>query len=84
VVDSPEAVREQLRLVEEELAGLRKTAEELRAQVGERADGPIDPAERSAVITAAEEQEALVAILATRREELLRRLGEGQSEPQSR
>jgi hypothetical protein len=76
-VDSPEALREQLRLVDEELAGLRTTAEELRTQVGERSDGPIDPAESATVITAAEEQEALIGVLAARREDLLRRLGEG-------
>jgi len=67
-------VREQLRLVDEELAGLRETAEELRSQVGERTAGPIDLAESASAITAAEEQEALINVLEQRRDGLLRRL----------
>ena len=67
-------VREQLRLIDEELAGLRKTAESLRAQVGERTAGPMDLAESAAAITAAEEQEALIDVLEQRRAGLLRRL----------
>jgi hypothetical protein len=75
-VEQPE-VSEQLRVVDEEIAGLRATAEQLRAQVGDRADGATDPAERAAVITAAEEQEALIGVLTERREVLARRLGAG-------
>ena len=67
-------VREELRLVDEELAGLRETAEELRSQVGERTSGPMDLAESAAVITAAEEQEALIDVLEQRRAGLLRKL----------
>ena len=68
-------VREQLRLVDEELAGLRRQAEELRTQVGERTGGPMDLAESASAITAAEEQEALIDVLEQRRAGLLRKLG---------
>jgi hypothetical protein len=66
--------REELRQVDEELAELRETAAELRTQIGDRNDGATDPAETAVVITSAEEQEALIGALSTRREGLLRRL----------
>jgi hypothetical protein len=69
------AIREELRLVEEDLAHLREMATTLRRRIGERADDPTDPAERAALIEEAEEQEALIDELEARREELLRRLG---------
>jgi len=69
------AIREELRLVEEDLARLREAAADLRRRIGERADYPTDPAELSALIEEAEEQEALAEELEARREELLRRLG---------
>ena len=75
--DGPDELRAQLRSVDDELEGLRRTAEELREQIGDRSDGATDPAERAAVITAAEEQEALIGVLTTRREGLLRRLSGG-------
>ncbi len=75
--DDPTApLREELGLVEEELTRLRTTAAGLRAQIGGRSYGPTDSAERSLLITEAEEQEALVAVLERRREELLQRLRE--------
>jgi bacterioferritin (cytochrome b1) len=74
--DSPTALRDELQRVEEELAQLREAAAELRRRIGERADDPTDPVERATVITAAEEQEAFIAVLESRREDLLRRLGE--------
>ncbi|MEV7970552.1 hypothetical protein AB0O34_31875 [Sphaerisporangium sp. NPDC088356] len=70
------ALREELRMVEEDLTRLRQTAAELRERVGERADSPTDSAEISTLITMAEEQEAFAETLEARREELLRRLGE--------
>jgi hypothetical protein len=73
---SEEAVRQELALVEQELAELRETAAELRRRIGEEADAPEDEVDLTAMITAAEEQEAFVAILEQRREDLLRRLGE--------
>ena len=69
------AIREELRLVEEDLARIRETAADLRRRTGERADYPTDPAELSALIEEAEEQEFLADELEARREELLRRLG---------
>jgi F0F1-type ATP synthase membrane subunit b/b' len=71
------ALREELRLVEEELAELRRTAAEIRRRIGDRADAPTDPAEVGATIELAEEQEALTAVLEDRREKLLERLGKG-------
>ncbi|MCW2914522.1 MAG: hypothetical protein JWN52_2590 [Actinomycetia bacterium] len=69
---SKAALEEELRQVEADLAELRRTAVELRSQIG---DGPGDAVDRSATITAAEEQEALADQLEARRDELLRRLG---------
>jgi hypothetical protein len=69
------AIREELRLVEEDLARIRETVADLRRRIGERADYPTDPAELSALIEEAEEQEFLADKLEARREELLRRLG---------
>jgi chromosome segregation ATPase len=69
------ALTEELRLVEEDLARLRKTAADLRRRIGDRDEEPTDAAERSALIEAAEEQEALIDQLEARREQLLRRLG---------
>jgi hypothetical protein len=73
--EPPAAIWEELQLVQEDLARLRKTAADLRRRIGEREDEPTDPAERSALIESAEEQEALIEQLEARREELLRRLG---------
>ncbi|MCW2703419.1 MAG: hypothetical protein JWQ37_1414 [Blastococcus sp.] len=70
------ALRDELRVVEEELTQLRQTATELRRRVGERADRPTDSAEIATLITEAEEQEAFIEVLERRREDLLRRLGE--------
>lgn len=65
-----EDIREELRLVEEDLAEVRKTTASLRQRIGERADEPTDAAERSALIESADEQEALVYQLQARREQL--------------
>jgi hypothetical protein len=68
----PEAeIREELRLVEEDLAQVRETAVSLRRRIGERADEPTDAAERSALIESADEQDALVFRLEARREQLV-------------
>jgi hypothetical protein len=75
--DSPTAaLRERLRVVEEELGQLRGTAADLRRRVGERWDDPTDSAERADMITSEAEQEAVIQVLENRREDLLRRLGE--------
>ncbi|HMI23909.1 MAG TPA: hypothetical protein VK594_05410 [Streptosporangiaceae bacterium] len=70
---STDALAEELKLVEEDLTRLRETAAGLRRRIGDRDDEPTDAAERSALIEAAEEQEALIDQLEARREELLRR-----------
>jgi hypothetical protein len=69
-----DAMQDELRLLDEELAGLRAEVDELRAQFGGRAAGPMDLAESAAAITAAEEQEALIQVLEQRRDGLLRKL----------
>jgi hypothetical protein len=75
--DSPTGdLRQELQLVEEELAQLREAAADFRRRVGERWHEPTDAEERTQLITAAEEQEAFIEVLENRREELLRRLGE--------
>ena len=74
--DDATALCEELADVEEELAQLRTTAADLRRRIGERWDDPTDSAERSLMITTAEEQEAFIEVLENRREELLRRLEE--------
>ena len=68
--------REELQLVDEELKAMRRTATELRQQIGDRSNGATDPAETAAAIEQAEVQEALVAAMASRRERLWRRLNE--------
>lgn len=70
------ALREELRQVESELDELRRTAQQLRQQIGERWFEPTDAPERAALITAAEEQEAFAEALEARREELKKLLGE--------
>jgi hypothetical protein len=72
---STDALAEELKLVEEDLTRLREMAAGLRRRIGDRDDEPTDAAERSALIEAAEEQEALIDQLEARREQLLRRLG---------
>lgn len=70
-----EALRGQLREVEADIEELRRTAAEIRLRIGEHWFGPTDEAERAALITAAEEQEALAERLEARRLDLRRRLG---------
>jgi hypothetical protein len=67
-------LREELRLVEDDIESLRRSAVQLRQRVGE--DEPGDFADRASAIAAAEEQESLAEQLEARRGELLKRLGE--------
>lgn len=69
-----ETLRQELREVDEEIAALRQQAASLRSPLGGRDNGPMDLAENAAQITLAEEQEALIEVLETRRETLQRRL----------
>jgi hypothetical protein len=66
---------EELRILDEELARLRETAADLRRRIGERDDDPTDRAEYSAMMGSAEEQEALIGELESRRDRLLSRPG---------
>jgi cell division septum initiation protein DivIVA len=66
-------LRAELAELEKDLENLRKTAAEIRASVGE-AD---DPADRGALIQAADEQDNLAEQLAARRDDLARRLAAG-------
>jgi prefoldin subunit 5 len=68
------STQEELQELDEDLARLRAEASELRGQVGDI--GPTDAVERSTLINMADEREARAAELETRREELLKRLGE--------
>ena len=72
----PEAIREELQMVEEDLARLREAVADLRTRLGEGWNEPTDIEERTVMIEAVEEQEALISELETRREELRQRLGE--------
>ena len=74
VDDVQDTLREELRTVEEELAGLRTEVGQLRGQFGGRGDGPVDSAENAADLTSVEEQEALIDVLERRREQLAARL----------
>jgi hypothetical protein len=75
---SQTALRQELESVDAELAELRETAAGLRRQIGERWFEPTDESERAALITVAEEQEALAESLEVRRDEL-RKLVEQQA-----
>jgi chromosome segregation ATPase len=68
------SLRHELELVEAESAQLRESASRLRRQIGERWFEPTDESERAAMITAAEEQEALVDSMEARREQLRKRI----------
>jgi hypothetical protein len=74
VDDGQESLREELRTVEEELAGLRAEVGALRGQFGGRSDGALDSAENAADLMNVEEQEALIEVLERRRELLAARL----------
>jgi SMC interacting uncharacterized protein involved in chromosome segregation len=67
--------REELRLVEEEIAGIRESVAQLRRQIGDRSEGSVEPEETASTISSAEELEAILDTLQTRRDNLARRLG---------
>jgi hypothetical protein len=74
VAPSDEAIRAELRTVEDELESLRAQARALRNPIGGRDSGPMDLAENAAQLTLAEEQEALIEVLENRRDILVRKL----------
>jgi hypothetical protein len=67
-------LRAELQEVEADLAGLRRSARQLREQIGEDEAG--DYEDRASAIEAADEQDDLIGQLEDRRNTLLRRLGE--------
>lgn len=69
-----EAIRNELRAVEEELESLRAQARSLRSPIGGRDAGPMDLAENASQLQLAEEQEALIEVLENRRDTLMRKL----------
>jgi GTP cyclohydrolase III len=74
---SADQIRAELTQVEQDLESVRKTAVDIRAGVGDAED----PADRGALIQAADEQDSLADQLAARRDDLLRRLA-GASAPE--
>jgi len=69
---SADELRAELKQVETDLERLRRTAAEIRADVGEAED----PTDRGSLIQAADEQDSLAEALAARRDGLLRRLAD--------
>lgn len=74
MVTDRDDLREELRLVEDELAGVRRTAAALRAEIGSRSDGVVDAEDIAAIFTSVEEQDAVAASLEARRNALQARL----------
>jgi hypothetical protein len=70
--NSAAELQAELREVETDLANVRKAAADIRASVGESDD----PADRGALIQAADEQDSLADQLAARRDDLVRRLAQ--------
>ncbi|MFD0891123.1 hypothetical protein ACFQ08_41795 [Streptosporangium algeriense] len=70
------SIHDELRQVEEDLARLRSEVAGLREQVGDL--GPTDSMDRSALISMADQQEALADELEERREKLLKQVGDAQ------
>ena len=67
-------LREELLRADDDLERLRREAGHLRREIAERREAPRDPEELSVALTAAEEQEAIIAWLEARREKLQRQL----------
>lgn len=71
---STEQLRAELRQVERDVESARKTAADIRSGVGEAED----PADRGALIQAADEQDNLADQMVLRQEDLLRRIAEAE------
>lgn len=67
-------LREELKVVEEEIVGLRRQVRELRTQLNDL--GPTDAEDRSVIITQAEELESFIVPLEAHRESLMQKLGQ--------
>lgn len=72
----PAALRDELRQLEGTIEETRRTADEVRREVGQREDGPYDDADVALLLTEAEQQEQLLSTLEARRASLLQRLRE--------
>ncbi len=70
---SAEQLQAELERVEKDLENYRRTAASIRTGIGEAED----PADRGALIQAADEQDNLADELVIRREDLLRRIAKG-------
>lgn len=69
-----QSLRDELRIIEQDLADLTKELDELRQEIGDRSDDPGDRVDHTTQITQLEMTEALIAELEARRHELLQRL----------
>ena len=67
--------RTELARIERQIEELQQAVRDLRASLNDA--GPIDPEDRSLVISQAEEQEAIIAELEQRRRHLREQLGTG-------
>jgi chromosome segregation ATPase len=74
VADRPDEPDAKLSVLDEEIADLAARVSELRRQIGERTDAPTDPEEVAQLLTEAEQQEAILATLRARRDDLKERL----------
>ena len=69
---SADRLRAELTQVEQEIESVRKTAADIRSGVGDAED----PADRGALIQAADEQDGVADQLTARRDDLIRRIAE--------
>ncbi|MEU6407762.1 hypothetical protein [Microbispora sp. NPDC046933] len=72
-MDDPE-LKKELDEVDAQIERLREEARQIREEIGQSWDAPTDMAERSALLTNVEQQEALIDDLQLRREQILRRM----------
>jgi len=73
---SDHELREELRRLDDELTEMRQQVRELRGETSDEASAPLEREDMAATLTAAEEQEALIEALESRRERLRAQLGE--------
>jgi hypothetical protein len=71
---SDASLRDELKDLEEQIAELRRSAQEIRTRIGAGWDAPTDEVEIASALTQAEEQEAFIRALEERRDRLLERL----------
>ena len=68
---SDASLPDELKDLEEQIAELRRSAQEIRQRIGAAWDAPTDQAEIASELTQAEELEAFVRALEDRREQVL-------------